>query len=89
MAYDELRGRRPTRASREYLEILHLAAQETESGVDEALRLLLAREEAIDPEAVKRLLAGGEAVAPATAVAIDAVDLSCYDALLAEAEVFV
>jgi hypothetical protein len=87
MAYDELRGRMPWRASREYLKILELAAGETESGVDEALRRLFARSTPISTEAVKQELAAGTVGAPATAVSIDAIDLSCYDALLAEAEV--
>jgi len=90
MAYDELRTRIPWRASREYLTILELAAHETESGVDDALRRLLAQGEPINAAGVKKLLASGEAeAAPATAVSIDAVDLSCYDELLAEAEVLV
>jgi hypothetical protein len=87
MAYDDLSTHTPARASREYLAILKLAARETESGVDEALRLLLEREEPITADAVVRIVAGGEAAAPVTAVAIEAVDLSCYDTLLAEAEV--
>ncbi len=41
MAYDALNGQRPGRAAKEYLGILHLAAQESECAVDEALRLLL------------------------------------------------
>jgi hypothetical protein len=87
MAYDSLCARVPAQASREYLAILALAAKETESGVDEALRLLLLHEETITAEAVNARLQANEAAAPATAVAIDAVDLSCYDALLVEAEV--
>ncbi len=41
-AYDELLLRQPTRASQEYLRILHLAARRSESGVDEALGRMLA-----------------------------------------------
>jgi hypothetical protein len=84
MAYDALRSRVPAQASREYLEILELAARESESGVDDALRLLLSREEPIRAAAVKALVATGGAATPATAVAIEVVDLACYDALLAE-----
>jgi hypothetical protein len=36
MAYDWLRGRHPSRAAKEYLEILHLAARESEAAVDDA-----------------------------------------------------
>jgi len=87
VAYDDLRARRPLRASREYLAILELAAKESETGVDEALRRLLAQGEPVDLEAVKKLMAEGNTGAPVTDVFIDAVDLSCYDDLLAEAEV--
>ena len=41
MAYDVLKDQRPGRAVKEYLAVLLLAAREGESGVDEALRLLL------------------------------------------------
>ena len=41
MAYDALRETHPSRASREYLQILELAARENESLVDDALRALL------------------------------------------------
>ena len=40
MAYDALRETAPSRAAREYLQILELAARENESLVDDALRLL-------------------------------------------------
>ena len=52
MAYDVLKDQRPGRAVKEYLEILHLAARERESGVDEALRLLLDGGRPPDGEAV-------------------------------------
>ena len=38
MAYDHLRVRKQSRAAREYLKILDLAAKQSESGVDDALR---------------------------------------------------
>lgn len=89
LAYDELKGRVPARASREYLEILETAARESESGVDRVLQQLLTQGVPISAEAVKKLLAGGDPGAPVTEVVIDAVDLSRYDELLAEAEVLV
>ncbi len=61
----------------------------SESGVDEALRQLLTQGEPISAETVKHLVARGDAGVPATVVTIDAVDLSRYDELLAEAEVLV
>jgi len=87
MAYDDLKARKSWRAGREYLGILELAARETETGVDEALRCLLDRDEPINVDAVKKLLADGEVGVPVTMGAIDAVDLSCYDELLVEAGV--
>ena len=41
--YDALREQSPTQASREYLRILRLAARESETAVDEALRALIDR----------------------------------------------
>ena len=44
MYYDYLRKTKPINANKEYLQILHLASQETESGVDNALRNLFDQE---------------------------------------------
>jgi len=52
MAYDWLKRVRSVNANREYLEILLLAAKETETGVDQVLQLLL---EAEDDISAKRL----------------------------------
>ena len=41
MAYDALRERQPGRASKEYLEVLYLAARESEAGVEAVLEQLL------------------------------------------------
>jgi hypothetical protein len=87
MAYDALRERLPAHASQEYLAILELAARETESGVDEALRILILREEPITADAVERLIGAGTITSAVTDVAVEPVDLACYDALLEEAEV--
>ena len=55
MAYDVLREETPNRASREYLQILELAARENEDMVDSALRVLLEEEQAITVQAVKEM----------------------------------
>ena len=47
MAYDALRETAPSRASREYLAILELAARENEDLVDNALQALLEEERGI------------------------------------------
>jgi len=82
MAYDALRETKGRQADREYLKILHLAAMETEAGVDDALRLLFASDDAITADAVLEIVKSGQTVPPPTDVAIPAVDLSAYDALL-------
>ena len=53
MAYDALRETAPSRASREYLAILELAARENEDVVDNALQALLEEERGISSQAVK------------------------------------
>ena len=83
MAYDALRRahRAPMKADKAYLRVLQLAAKESESGVDAALRVLLEDKEPITTEAVEALL-GRMVQAPAHLVAPPAVDLSTYDGLL-------
>ncbi|MCH8157782.1 MAG: IS21 family transposase [Nitrospinae bacterium] len=87
MAYDYLKTRDPSRASREYLRILMLSAKETESGVDSALRTLIDKEQAISLSAVQVQLDSREPLVAVTEVKIDAIDLSAYDELLEFGEV--
>src|SRR4051794_6991274 len=83
MAYDALKDRRSDGAAvKEYLAILHLAAREGESGVDEALRSLLDEGRAIDGEAVGRFVREGRRPPAITDVTIIDVDLTMYDRLL-------
>src|SRR3954468_15206427 len=56
VAYDLLKDRRPGRVVRDYLAVLLLAAQEGESRVDEALRLLLDQGQSPDTDAVTEAL---------------------------------
>lgn len=86
MAYDVLKDRRPGRAVKEYLTILHLAAREGEVGVDEALRLLLEEGRPLDGEAVADALRQGRRPAAVTDVMIVDVDLTMYDRLLEPGE---
>jgi hypothetical protein len=81
IAYDDLRRRSP-RPSREYLAILEIAAKESESGVDEALRVLIEREEPVSVDAVKRIMESGEQLPAVTDVEIEHIELSVYDELL-------
>jgi len=88
MAYDWLKGRHLSRAAKEYLGILHLAARENEAAVDDALRMLIDKELPISIEAVERLVGGSEGLIPLPAqVLITEVDLAAYDALLSSKEV--
>ena len=87
MAYDALKGHCGARADKEYLRILHLAARENEQRVDDALRVLLGQELPFAAEAVTALVLSQSALPPATQIAIEAVNLAGYDALLQGPEV--
>jgi transposase len=87
MAYDALRAQGAGSADRRYLEILHLAARESESGVQEALRQLLAAGGPLTSEAVAAIVHSGRPATPIADVAVQDVDLSLYDGLLAGQEV--
>jgi hypothetical protein len=81
MAYDVLREGQPARASRVYLEILYLAAHESEAAVDEALGQLLAASEALSVASVQALVERGVRPATVPAVSVTEVCLNVYDAL--------
>ncbi len=85
IAYDDLKKRHvQSKAARQYLKILYLAARESETAVDDALRVLIDRNMDITDERVKTLVRSNEPVPTATEIHIPAVDLSCYDHLLEE-----
>ena len=88
MAYDELKRHHVvTKAGKEYLLILKLAAKENESSVDDALRFLFDRNRSISAETVERLVLSGQKPVPVTDVRIPAVVLHAYDCLLGGMEV--
>ena len=89
MAYDTLCDRRSKHAAtKDYLEILRLAAYESEAVVEEVLRRLLthdAGEGAWTIETIRtkmRAISTGADVPCVTDVQIEAVDLTCFDHLL-------
>jgi len=84
MAYDWLKEKHPAKASKEYLQILYLAAKETESEVEHALRTLFSKGEGISCDAVKSLLNSHqvEGFVSVPDVCVKDVDLSDYDDLL-------
>ena len=83
IAYDELKKRhsKPV-ASRQYLSILYLAARESETAVDDALRMLIDKNMDISDQQVKAIVFSNLPVPTATEINIPAVDLTCYDQLL-------
>jgi hypothetical protein len=87
MAYDVLVETRPHKASREYLEILYLAARESESGVEDALRFLFDKDRKISPQEVEAILKSSEKISRITDVEIQDIDLNVYDLLMEEKEV--
>jgi hypothetical protein len=82
MAYDQLKSQHPSRAHKEYLNLLYVAARETESGVDDALRTLFEQGQSISIEAVKRLMTGQPCRTPSQDVVVKKTDLALYDRLL-------
>ncbi len=85
IAYDVLKGQSPSRGHKEYLNILQLAARETEAGVDDALRVLLGNEEPLTAKAVEAMVRSAQEIPPATDVVVAPVDLTSYDQLLSRA----
>ncbi len=81
-AYDVLACQAPAGAAAAYLAILHLAAREGETAVDEALRGLLDQEQPPAAGAVAEWVAQGRRPPPVTDVTVAAVDLGMYDRLL-------
>jgi hypothetical protein len=87
MAYDYLleRNTNPQKVSKEYLKILDLAAKESETKVDDALRLLFERGErgdAISFDSVRVIVESNEPVPSPKAVTVPDIDLKFYDRLI-------
>ena len=87
MAYDALKQTHGLSGNRQYLQILYLAARETEAGVDEALRHLLKEGRPITAQAVKALVGRHQQIPPVTEVTVEQVDLIGYDELVTDREV--
>ena len=83
MAYDQLSTRHDlSKAGKEYLRILALAAKENEDDVDEALRFLLNRNSPISAASVALIIRSGQKPMSVSDVSIPAVALHAYDCLL-------
>jgi hypothetical protein len=87
-AYDALLRHSPTRAAKDYLRVLELAAKESEAGVDAVLGRLLEWDVPITPTVVEEHLRHDRGLPRAMEVIITAVDLSAYDLLLETGEDF-
>jgi hypothetical protein len=81
-AYDALHSQRETRADREYVRLLNLAAKEGESRVEAGLMKLLERNRPVSEQAVRTLLGSNTPLSVAAQVSVPMVDLRLYDALL-------
>jgi hypothetical protein len=81
-AYDALLEEKPTRADREYLRLLHLAAGTSEAEVELAIGLLLNEERLPTFDAVRELV-GQTKPEPALDIGRASIDLSGYDTLIA------
>jgi len=88
MAYDALREAQPKRGHKEYLGILYLAARQSETAVDEALRTLLNSDRPITRAAVEALVQRAEEVPAVTEVTVEEVDLLSFDDLYLHKEVW-
>jgi hypothetical protein len=88
MAYDALQEHLPTRAVREYLAIVELAALDGEVLVDDALRILLGKEETLTAKAVEQFVRSAIVVPEVTSVQVAVMDLSCFDQLLDDREIW-
>lgn len=85
VAYDELRRQQPAQAEREYIQLLKLAAAESEEGVAEVLRALIDGGEAVNSDRVlEELRARVEQPRSALSVMIEPVSLQSYDQLLGQ-----
>jgi hypothetical protein len=82
MAYDQLLQQRPRRAAKEYLQILHQAAQQGEAAVEAALVRLLGRQQPLSATAVEAELRHSDTKGSVAQATVAAVDLSWYDSLL-------
>lgn len=87
VAYDQLRSRKPSRADRIYLQVLHLAAKWSQSQVDELLAQRIQRSESIDPDWIHRQLQQPDSLPQRQDVQISQLDLEAYDTLLSQREV--
>jgi hypothetical protein len=87
LAYEDLKRRHVQKvAGKEYVRILELAARGSEAAVEEALRRLIDREEAIGFAAIEAMVRSQEGRVLRAEAHVPEVNLAEYDALLERAE---
>jgi len=86
MAYDDLKARYGGGGAARYARILELAAKQSESGVDRALRELLQGEGRVSVEAVQKHLEIADRPEAPPRVTVEAPDLTAFDRLLSGKE---
>ena len=82
--YDKLTEQSPRRAAKEYLLILHAAAQQGEAKVEAALLRLMDRQQPLGAAAVEAEMRQSDTPPSVAQATVGAVDLSLYDGLLEE-----
>ena len=82
IAYDELKVNQPSKADKEYLQILYQAAKESEALVDDILKQLINSDEGISSARVIESLQKKETLGTQTDVKIASPDLTEFDELL-------
>jgi transposase len=83
IVYDSLKQRYTEKsAAKRYLNILNLAAKESETAVDNALSIIIDENMDISKEQVEILMQSEKPIFVATDINIPAIDLTCYDQLL-------
>jgi len=87
IAYDVLKKENPHAANKKYLQLLHLAAQESEVGVQRALELLLDERGSISADRVRELLETENEIEAIPEIQIPEIDLEAYDRFLQAQEV--
>lgn len=84
IAYDSLKRTDPLRGHKQYLTILHLAARENETSVDECLRRMIDQGEPISAQAVQTVVRAQPDLSPPRDAWVEPVDLDQYDHLCAD-----
>lgn len=82
LAYDWLQQEHPTRADREYLKILHLAAREGEERVETLLRSFPRPDRSLNAHTLEEMLTASPAPDSPLTLTISPVDLRTYDRLM-------